>query len=118
MFNIIFVAIPYLIMFSILAGLWIAAASISITGGTLGVVAFSPITIGHDWIWNNISLVSTWQSCETPFRAIAALSGLGTLFLGALGVVGMIGATRWFVKMTLWYARFNLKLATRSGDKT
>jgi uncharacterized membrane protein len=116
-FNIIFVAIPYLVMLSILAGLWTGAASIAIAGGALGALAFAPITIGRDWVIENISIISTWQSCETQFRVLAGLSGLGTLFLGTLGIIGMVVATRLSVKGTLWYARLNLKLATRSGEK-
>jgi uncharacterized membrane protein len=97
-FNALFVAVPFFVALSLLAAVWAVAVSPVIAG--LGIFAAAAKELG--------------------LQLVASVWGLGHLFLsiglvslGALGVLGVVLATRWFATVTVRYVRLNLELIAK-----
>jgi len=102
MMNVIFVLGPYLAFVGVLIGFWGAALGLSL-GGVAGIGA----------------LLVSWMPFTHTFVTVSSLSFFtivtGSVFISSMGVLLGIGCwktTKWFIRMSVRYASWNLRVIT------
>jgi len=101
--NLIFVLGPWVGLAGALAGLWAAALSVALSGAaSVLAVIFEPLL--------KLALPDMFITPGFGIRLAAVLAGIALACLGSLATIGMVYVTKGFLRGTVRYLRFNLKI--------